>query len=332
MNVLFTRIKVWTAWLRCTYKNNRKRFWLGGLAFIFLGFFIGQVAPPIDFPSGTYIHISKGVTARTIADRLAQAHVINSPVSFVVLTHLIDAQESIKSGTYHLEAPMSLFSVVRMLRNGAQSIPVRVTFPEGMTVREMAPLISKAIPNITQKTFIQAATPYEGYLFPDTYDFSPTETATQVVAQMRKNFDMHIASITPYITSSGHSQKDIITMASIVGKEARTLSQKRIIAGILFHRLHIGMPLQVDVVFGFIFNKPTFVPSVKDLRVRSPYNTYIHKGLPPTPIDNPGSNSIFAVATAPQTPYLYYLTGKNGKMYYAKTLVGHQRNMRLFLR
>ncbi len=324
---------MWVAWLRSIYKNNRKRFWLGGAALIFFGFLIGQVAPPIDFPSGgTYIHISKGTTARAVADKLSQAHIINSPTSFVVLTHIIDAQENIKSGIYRFVAPMSLFSVVHILRSGVQSVPVRVTLPEGMTVQEMAPIISKAIPNITKKMFIQVATPYEGYLFPDTYDFSPTETATQVVAQMRKNFDTRIASITPYIVTSGHSQKDTVIMASIVGKEARTLSDKRMIAGVLFHRLRIGMPLQVDVVFGFIFNKPTFTPSAKDLRVQSPYNTYLHKGLPPTPIDNPGKGSIFAVATAPQTKYLYYLTGKDGKMHYSKTFSGHQRNMRLFLR
>ncbi len=331
MNVLFTHTKEFVAWSRHIYKNNRKKFWLGGIALILFGFLIGQVAPPFDFPTGTYIHISSGTSAHTVANQLAKTHVINSPVSFIILSRLTNTQGDIKSGTYDLSVPMSLFSVVGMLKNGVHSTQVRVTFPEGITVQEMAPLVSKAIPNITKDAFVKAGNSYEGYLFPDTYNFSKNETVTQIVTQMRNNFDTRVASITPYIITSGHSQKDIITMASIVEKEARTLAQKRMVAGILFNRLRIGMPLQVDVTFGFIFNKPTFVPSAKDLRVESPYNTYLHKGLPPTPIDNPGNSSIFAAATATKTEYLYYITGKNGKMYYAKTLLGHNENVSRYL-
>ncbi len=332
MSVLFTHAKTGITRLRHIYKCNRKRFWLGGVALILSGFLIGQVAPPSNFPSGTYLRIQKGSTVRTVANELAQAHVIHSPTSFVVMAHLTNTQKVIKAGTYHFLTPMSLFSVVRLLQTGAQSIPIRVTFPEGLTVSDMAPMIIKAIPNIAKGTFLKVATPYEGYLFPDTYDFSPTQTATQVVAQMRKNFDTHIASITPYIVTSGRSRSDTVIMASLIEKEARTLHTRRVIAGILFNRLRMGMPLQVDAVFGFIFNKPTYAPSVKDLHVHSPYNTYIHKGLPPTPINNPGSDAILAAATPIQTNYLYYITGKDGTMHYAKTLAGHERNIRRFLK
>lgn len=331
MHTFFTRIKIYTVWLINVYKKNRKRFWLVGVIFLVLGFFIGQVAPPIDFPSDATIQISSGASARAVANKLSRNHIINSPTAFVALTHVMNVQGDIKNGTYHFSTPMNLFSIVNFLKEGAQDVSMRITFPEGITVKEMAPIISKAIPNITENTFIKVATPYEGYLFPDTYDFSSNETVQQIIKRMRNNFDIRIASITPYIVSSGHSQKDIIIMASLIEKEARTLNTRRTIAGILFNRLHIGMPLQVDAVFSFIFNKPTNTLSTKDFHVQSPYNTYIHRGLPPTPIDNPGSDSIFAAATAINTKYLYYITGNDGKMHYSKTLAGHEMNMRRFL-
>ncbi len=332
MSVLFTSAKTRVIRLRNIYKSNRKYFWFVGIIFILFGFLIGQVSPPFNFPSNTYIHIQKGATVRMVADELAQEHIIHSPTSFIVVSNLTYTQKTIKAGIYHLSSPISLFTVVKLLKTGTQSIPIRVTFPEGITVLAMSPLISKAMPNVTKSVFLKLATPYEGYLFPDTYDFSSTQTALQVVKEMRKNFDTHIASITPYITTSGYSQNDVIIMASLLEKEARTLHTRRIIAGILFNRLRIGMPLQVDAVFGFIFNKPTYDPSIKDLHVKSPYNTYIHKGLPPTPIDNPGSDAIFAAATPIKTNYLYYITGKDGTMHYAKTLAQHERNIRKFLR
>ncbi len=112
-------------------------------------------------------------------------------------------------------------------------------------------------------------------------------------------------------------------MASLLEREARTLKEKRMISGILWNRINKNMPLQVDAVFGYIFGKPTFSPSFADLKVKSSYNTYIHRGLPPGPISNPGLDSLLAAATPTKTAYLYYLTGTNGKMYYSKTLAEH---------
>ena len=98
------------------------------------------------------------------------------------------------------------------------------------------------------------------------------------------------------------------------------------VAGILWHRIALGMPLQVDAVFGYIFDKQTFSPSLADLKVDSPYNTYTHRGLPPGPISNPGLESLLAAATPTKTSYLYYLTGSDGAMHYAKTLAQHKAN------
>ena len=120
-------------------------------------------------------------------------------------------------------------------------------------------------------------------------------------------------------------------MASLVEKEARTDANRRIVAGVLWNRLALGMPLQVDAVFGYIFDRDTYSPSFEDLKVDSPYNTYTHKGLPPGPISNPGLESIYAALYPTKTNYLYYLTGRDTLMHYAKTYAEHQANRRKYL-
>ena len=290
--------------------------------------------PPVSFPQGgVYVEIPAGYTVRASADLLARKHIIASPNLFVFLAHLWGGAQGVQAGLYRFNHPAGLVEVAHRLLTGDLGVdPVRITFPEGMTVREMAPLIAARFPSISAAAFEKAAAADEGYLFPDTYTFLPDVTIHTLTQTMRNNFNAHIASITPEIEHSGHTLKQIVIMASLVEKEGRTLQEKRMIAGILWHRLRIGMPLQVDAVFGFIFHRPTYSPTLADLTVRSPYNTYIHKGLPPGPIDNPGFDSLLAVVTPTKTPYLYYLTGKDGKMHYAKTLAGHNRNHTLYLR
>ncbi len=292
-----------------------------------------QITPPSDFPSNTYVQIPKGTTAHSAANILARAHIINSSIAFILIARLTNAQNNIQAGTYRFSMPVSIYTVVSRLENGELNIaPMRITIPEGFTIRDIAPRIAKNIPDITQSDFIKSATQYEGYLFPDTYYFSQTATVSEVINTMRKNFDSHIAPLKDTIHASGHTLKDIVIMASLVEKEARSFKTRRIIAGILWHRLRIGMPLQVDAVFGFISHAQTYAPSAKDLKILSPYNTYLHTGLPPGPIDNPGIESLRAAVMPIKTSYLYYLTGRNGITHYANTLSGHLQNEKRFLR
>ena len=209
--------------------------------------------------------------------------------------------------------------------------PVRVTFIEGITVQKAATQIASAFSTISIAEFISAGQPYEGYLFPDTYLFLQSADADSIVKTMRANFETKIAPLSAQINASGHSLSDIVIMASLVEKEARTSVNRRIVAGILWHRLALGMPLQVDAVFGYIFNRDTYSPSFADLKTESPYNLYLHKGLPPTPIDNPGLDSLDAAISPTKTNYLYYLTGSDNLMHYASTYAAHQANQRKYL-
>ncbi|HQU07839.1 MAG: hypothetical protein B7X04_01145 [Parcubacteria group bacterium 21-54-25] len=289
--------------------------------------------PPAAFPSGALVDIPEGYTARQAADTLAAQQIIASPELFTVLVRVLGGNDGVQAGVYRFNQPLGLAAVTERLLTGNLGLsPVRITLPEGLTVREMGDVIAKQFPNITTEDFRTAGARYEGYLFPDTYSFLPDITTKTIISTMRQNFDTRVASITPEIQSSGHSLSSIVIMASLLEKEGRTLEEKRMIAGILWNRIRIGMPLQVDAVFGYIFEKPTYSPSLADLKVASPYNTYTHKGLPPGPIDNPGLDSLLAAATPTKTNYLYYLTGTDGKMHYATTLAGHNRNRARYLR
>ena len=290
------------------------------------------LAPPADFPAGSIVTVARGSSAPEVAQEFATAHIIEHPAVLRTILRLSGASAGVQAGAYRFESPQNAYTVASRLITGAYGFPpVRLTFVEGITVREMAAQIADALPEISAQDFAKEAQSYEGYLFPDTYLFPPSADAASIVAAMRSNFNAKIAPLLDEVRASGRSLSDTVVLASLVEKEARTTANRRIVAGILENRLKLGMPLQVDAVFGYIFNRDTYSPSYADLKVDSPYNTYTHKGLPPGPIDNPGLDSLDAVVNPTKTDYLYYLTGKDNQMHYATTFAAHQANQRKYL-
>ena len=312
------------------------REWLLGLAiffFIFGGVYYLFLAPPAQFPRGAIIVIARGESAATLASALGTANIVKDPQLLRALLRVSGRAGAIHSGAFRFQYPQNLLTVAYRLIVGDSGIPpVRITFPDGTTARAMAPRVAAALPEISASDFITAAEPYEGYLFPDTYIFTADATADSVVATLRDNFDAKLQPLLPAIAASGHSLSDIVIMASIVEKEARTSADKAMVAGILWNRIKLGMPLQTDVVFGYIFGRETYAPSLVDLTVDSPYNTYTHKGLPPGPIDSPGLASLEAAINPTPSKYLYYLADKNGVMHYATTFAQHEANVVKYLK
>ncbi len=327
MDKLSQRLSEW--WSLC-----KARPWqaiaAAGAAFFFLGFL--AIAPASDFTSNTEVHIARGSTLPQAADALAEAHVIAHPLVLRVVLHLFGESDHIQAGLYRFTKPENTLVVARRLVIGAYGVPlIRMTFIEGVTVREAALQVTKAFPWISSDAFRAAAGGQEGYLFPDTYFFQPSDDTVSIIKAMRSNFDKKIATLAGDIRASGHSEHDIVTMASLLEKETRTDADRRIVSGILWNRIKLGMPLQVDAVFGYINDRPTYSPSSSDLKIDSPYNTYKYRGLPPGPICNPGLDALEAAANPAKTPYLYYITGKDGLMHYAKTYPEHQANLRKYL-
>ena len=314
----FERNKPWVVALICVL------FFAGGYEALF--------AAPSDFPSGSVVTIAHGASAPSVAAQLAEARLIAHPSVLRFILRLSGTSTGVQAGAYRFAAPQDAFTIAVRLSTGAYGFPpVRLTFPEGITVREAAALVANALPEVSAQDFTKEAQSYEGFLFPDTYLFTPSADAASVVAAMRANFNTKIAPLLDQLRASDRSLSDTVILASLVEKEARTTANRRIVAGILENRLKLGMPLQVDAVFGYIFGRDTYSPSYADLKVDSPYNTYTHKGLPPGPIDNPGLDSLDAVINPTKTDYLYYLTGSDNQMHYATTYAEHQANRRKYL-
>lgn len=290
-------------------------------------------APPQSFSKQDFT-VARGTSAGELAQALGKAHLVSYPAFLRLFLQVTGMSRDIKAGVYRFDSAQNAIVIAYRLSRGVYAIPtVRITFKEGDTVRDYAVQVHAALPQISEASFIEAADPYEGFLFPDTYSFSlaSSTTANTIVEAMRANFDSKMAPFSGELFASGHTLDEIITMASLVEKEARTSSDRRIVAGILWKRIDLKMPLQVDAVFGYIFRRDTYSPTPTDLKVDSPYNTYTHRGLPPGPIGNPGLDSIETALSPATTAYLYYLSGRDGQMHYAATYALHQANLAKYL-
>ena len=289
-------------------------------------------APPRQFPKGETITISDGATLKDISALLKGRSVISSRLLFEAIVIVRAGEKGVLSGDYYLPRKQNVFGTARRLVRGEFMLThVKILIPEGYTVREIAAAYSKQFPRFDEDVFLRLAHGEEGYLFPDTYRFLPNAEAPEIYKAMRDNFENKIEMIQGDMVAFGKPYRDIISMASILEREARTTETRRMIAGILWKRLSIDMPLQVDAVFPYISGKNTYELTLEDLQIDSPYNTYKYKGLPPGPIANPGLDAILAAVHPKESPYLYYLSDKDGVMHYAKTHAEHVANKARYL-
>jgi UPF0755 protein len=295
-----------------------------------------SIRPEVAFPHAshgiTIIRVTKGEPLSAVADSLRSSDVVRFSLPAAIMLDLFGGRRNLEVGAYVIHPSATPLQVFWQMAHGDFGVtPLKVTIPEGATSYDIDKLLSGKFLDFDSEKFQLLAEEHEGYLFPDTYFFLPTATEDDVISMMTANFNASVATITPEITASGESLSDIVIVASLLEKEARTLESKRMIAGIIQNRLSAGMPLQIDAVFGYINGVNTFSPSLTDLATDSPYNTYKHKGLPPGPIANPGIESLEAAATPTKSNYLYYLTGTDGEMHYAKTFAEHVKNRQLYL-
>ncbi len=308
------------------------------IAFFVLGLFVLGIIylslhhPPKDFPVGQIITIDAGESLQDVADTLYLAHAIQ--YEFVFKAHVIlqGGEKRVIAGDYLLDRASGPADLAYRLVHGDFHIEfTKVTIPEGWTVFQIADEVQKDFPNFDRTRFLDLAKGSEGYLFPETYFISSSTKPETIVDKMKRTFDQKVLSL-PNIRTSEHSVKDIIIMASILEDEARTTESRKIISGILWKRLALGMALQVDSTFLYINGKNTYELTASDLKIKSPYNTYIYRGLPPTPIGNPGLDAIMSALEPTASNYLYYLSSKDGTMHYATTFAQHIKNRQLYLR
>lgn len=286
---------------------------------------------PRKFVPGTIITIEEGSSVKQASTILKENNIIKSKAIFNFVIQLSD-KKTVSAGEYLFDEPLGVIKAAhRIIESDFGIAPKTVTISEGMTVIEIAKRMEDTFVNFNTENFISLATKYEGYLFPDTYKISRNADEIDIIEILRANFNDKMLSIKDEIENSGKTLDEIITMASIVEKEATrdTIQQ---VSDVLWNRIETGMPLQVDATFVYSIGKNSFTVTKDELRDENDsYNTYVHEGLPPTPISNPGMEAILASIHSQPTEYFFFLTGRDGKMYFATNFEGHKRNRALHL-
>lgn len=319
------------------FRLGRIFIWLIALLCICIAGATYTTSSPRDFPQdGAFIELRGGSMDSVIAT-LHRERIIRYRTPLKIIIKLTGREKSIQAGEYYFEKPIGALSVAARLAGGRFNIRTsKLSIPEGLTSYEIADRAAKVLNDFDKVAFLRAATPKEGRLFPDTYFIPTNMTEVELVRMMEANFERKIENLLPGIKASKRSLSQIITMASILEEEGRTQVDRDMIAGILWHRFNIGMPLQVDAVFSYekahTAGKNTYTLTKADLTTDNPYNTYTRKGLPPTAISNPGLESLRAAIWPAGNPYLYYLSERDGTMHYARDFEGHKTNREKYLR
>jgi len=266
---------------------------------------------PADFPTGAIINVEQGSSLRAVSFKLEREHVIRSRIAFEAIAILYGGEKHLIPADYLLEDSFSVFEVARRIARGERNLaPIKVTIPEGFTLADMANAFSFKLTGFNKENFLAQAKFKEGYLFPDTYFFFTTDTEKEVIKSMSGNYEKKVAPIRAQILAVGKSEKEIMTMASIVEKEAKGDNDRVYISGILWKRLSLNMPLQVDA---------------------API-TYKVRGLPESPISSAGMEAIHAAIHPKASSYLYYIHDKTGAIHFASSFDEHKQNIAKYLK
>ena len=298
-----------------------------------------------DAESGQSVEIPPGLGTRAIGARLVAAGVVRDELTYRAALWLSGDARRLQAGEYRFDRPMTPAEVIDKLARGEVE-RVRVTFPEGLTIAEMAVVfessglgaaddfVTAAKEVLLIATDDPAARNLEGYLFPDTYAVPPRAAAADLVRLM---FDRFRSVATDALLGEARGRRwtlrQMITLASLVEKEAGRTEERPIIAAVYGNRLRIGMALQCDptVIYALqLAGKYTGNLRRDDLLYDSPYNTYRYPGLPPGPIAAPGRTSIEAVARPADADYLYFVSRNDGSHEFARTLAEHNRNVQKY--
>ncbi len=303
----------------------------GGLAALIA--YVTAIAPPAEFPIGELVTVPGGVSAREASDLLEEQGVVRNGFVLRLAILVLGQDTGVRAGDYLFKEPTDMFSVARRVTTGAFGLePIRIRIAEGMTTYQMAELYAAQLQRFDAERFLEKAQPQEGFFFPDTYFFLPNATEDIVIDAMRQTFDEKIGEIAGELTTFGRPIEEVVIMASILEKEAHNHTDRRKIAGVLWRRIKIDMALQVDAAFLYSIGRSTFSLTRADLSDEDdPYNTYVHKGLPPGAIGSPSLSSLKAAVTPIDEGYLFYLADRDYVTHYSKTYEEHLRLKNLYI-
>lgn len=333
-------------------KRIKRIFFLLALLALFVGvFFFVSYRAENSLGKATesrQVVIEKGDNVTVIAKKLKENELISREAYFIYYVWTRELSGKLLAGEYEIEPKLKIPEITRLLVKGeTKPSYAKVTFPEGWTAEDMAKRLNeKKLPGdefleivinppteiVAQFSFFEdkpAKASLEGYLFPDTYFISFEESAENIVLRMLKNFDGKFSQeMKKEIKNQKKGIFEIVTMASIIESEVRTGNDRKIVSGIFWNRLGIGMALQSDATVAYVLGGEKKIQhNAEDININSPYNTYKFKGLPPGPVSNPGISSIEAAINPTETDYMYFLNNpKTGETFFSVTFQEHIRN------
>jgi len=296
---------------------------------------------PVGPGEARIVAIPDGASTVQIAGVLKREALIRSEFAFRLAVHRNGMAGKLKAGHYELSPEMSPREIARTIAEGDVAT-VKVTIPEGFTARQIAEEIGNAglcsagalldptvIEKVREENAFVTNDRMEGYLFPDTYVIELGSKPEQIVRQMVDNFRQRVpVGMETELERSRYSLAEIVTIASMIEREARVPKDRPLIAAVVYNRLAKGMRLQIDATVIYALGEHQERLTYRDLKVDSPFNTYQHPGLPPHPICNPGEASLRAALKPAKTDYLYYVARPDGSHVFTRTYDEHKRAIR----
>ncbi len=286
--------------------------------------------------------VPRGATLGDVVAGLTSAGILAHPVALRILARLRHDEADVQSGQFRFPAHQTSDEILRRLIAGTADA-VWVTFPEGYTNRQIgARLAARSLVNAVAFDRYAARTrlnvdgtwtrSLEGYLFPSTYLIPVGAAPDRIARVLTDQFFRELpANAVSKARALGLDVPQVITIASLIEREAQADDERALMAGVYYNRLRAGMPLEVDATIEYIFPEHHPVITRRDLEIDSPYNTYRHTGLPPTPIANPGKASIDAAFAPVRSKFLYYVYRGHGHHAFARTLQEHNANVERYL-
>ncbi|MXV77807.1 endolytic transglycosylase MltG [Candidatus Poribacteria bacterium] len=310
-------------------------------AVLVFGYYMSPTASSEELVS---ITITPGSNTTTIANHLVTHNLIRSSLVFRLVVRYRGIGTKLRAGNYQLSRDMSLNQILDEIKKG-QITYQTFTVPEGKTAKAIAELWEMSdlgaadlfieamqSPELLQK-YIPEGVSVEGYLFPSTYKFAEGSTARTVVRMMLSEFEKRWdETLAEEAEALGFTRHEIITLASIIEREAASKEEIPIISGVFHNRLKDNWRLQADPTVLYALGEPKRLLTRADLAYVSPYNTYLNKGLPPGPIGNPGMASILGALRPEETEFYYFVATDEGKHHFSKTLAEHNRMRRIIKR
>jgi len=294
--------------------------------------------------SAAQIIVPRGATFHDIAAQLARADIVTNPTALRIYAKLTRADTTAHAGAYRFQAHQTAADILAQLQSGGAQVAKWVTIPEGFTAKQIAQRLQDegfgsaqayAAAFLHDSIVIDGTRTknLEGYLFPSTYlipnGATPKTVEHILTAQFRKELPPDAAR-----SARAHhlTVPQVVTLASLIEREAKADDERALMAGVYYNRLRLGMPLEVDATIEYALAQHHDVITYEDLKLDSPYNTYRHDGLPPTPIANPGEASLQAAFHPRPSPYLYYVYKGNGHHAFARTLAEQSANVAKYLK